>query len=54
MRLFDSFELAYTESLATRSEAMMRERQIKTFSKKRKEQLISSYVHTNYSEALIS
>ena len=54
LRLFESFELAYTENLATRAEAMKRERHIKSFSKKRKEQLISGYVHTNYPEALIS
>lgn len=45
LRLFESFELAYTENLATRAEAMKRERHIKSFSKKRKEQLISSYTH---------
>jgi putative endonuclease len=42
LRLFESFEVAYTECLATRAEAMQRERHIKTFSKKRKEQLIAS------------
>lgn len=41
LRSFESFELVYIETYATRAEAMKRELQIKKFSKKRKESLIS-------------
>ncbi len=40
MRSFDSFELAYTEKLETRSEALKRESVIKKLTKKEKESLI--------------
>ena len=40
IRSFSSFELVCTEKFATRSEAMKRERQIKSWSKIRKEKLI--------------
>ena len=39
-RYFDSFELAYSESFNTRSEAMKREWQLKQWSRARKEALI--------------
>jgi putative endonuclease len=42
LRLFDSFELVYTQAFETRAQAMQREAQIKQFSKKKKELLISS------------
>jgi putative endonuclease len=43
LRLFDSFELVYTETFATRSEAMKREAQIKQLSRQQKEDLIKSH-----------
>jgi predicted GIY-YIG superfamily endonuclease len=40
MRAFASFELVYTESFATRSEALKRERELKKLTKAKKEALI--------------
>ncbi len=40
MRYFDSFELVYTESFDSRSEAMRRERQLKKLPRAKKEALI--------------
>lgn len=41
LRLFTSFELAYTEEYATRAEAMKREKKIKQLSRVQKDRLIS-------------
>jgi len=43
IRYFDSFELVYSETLATRSESMKREAQLKKLSKIQKEELILLY-----------
>lgn len=40
MRSFESFELVYSETYSTRSEAMKREIQLKQWTKARKEKLI--------------
>lgn len=40
MRLVDSFELVYSEEYGTRSEAMRREAEVKSWSRKKKEELI--------------
>ncbi len=40
MKYFDSFELVYTESYATRKEAMQREWELKQWTKAKKEALI--------------
>ncbi len=40
LRGFKSFELVYTEECKTRSEALKREHELKTLSKKEKENLI--------------
>jgi len=42
MRSFKSFELVYTETFETRSEAMKREWELKQWPKKRKEELVSA------------
>lgn len=41
VRYFSSFKLVYTEQYSTRSEAMKREWQLKQWSRKKKEALIS-------------
>ncbi len=41
LRLFASFELAYTEMYSTRAEAMKREKKIKQLSRLQKDKLIS-------------
>ena len=41
MRYFTSFELVYSETCKSRTEAMKRERQIKQWKRSRKEALIS-------------
>lgn len=43
MRFVSSFELVYSEEFKTRSEAMKREYELKTWDKKKKEELIESY-----------
>ena len=43
VRSFDSFRLVYTESYATRSDAMKRERELKQWSKPKKERLICRF-----------
>lgn len=42
MKKFNSFELVYTETCSSRSEALKREYEIKKMRKKEKEELISS------------
>lgn len=42
MRAFDSFELVYTESFETRSEAMKREWQLKQLSRTKKDSVIKN------------
>jgi putative endonuclease len=44
VRSFPSFELVYSESFATRSEAMKREAYLKTWPKVKKEELIMSSI----------
>ncbi len=39
---FDSFKLVYSEELATRSEALKREAELKKWTKEKKEKLIQS------------
>ena len=41
MKYFDSFKLVYTEEYVTRKEAMQREWQLKHWTKKKKEALVS-------------
>lgn len=48
VRTFESFELVYTETFPTRSEAMKREAKMKTFTRAKKEELcISSQTHSH-------
>jgi putative endonuclease len=44
IRAFNSFELVYTEEYPTRSEAMKREWQLKQWSRKQKDALISNHI----------
>lgn len=43
MRFVSSLKLVYSEEFKTRSEAMKREYELKTWDKKKKEELIESY-----------
>ncbi len=46
LRMFTSFELVYSEKFPTRSQAMKRESQLKSLSRFKKDQLISSSQNT--------